>query len=427
MILGIVSLAIQSSAYSLAQLILGRILVGAAVGITSASVPVWQTECSTTKHRGMFVIIEGIFISGGIAISEWVSLGFFFAWSNSAQWRVTLVFPAVFAIFVLPVLTFMPESPRWLARKGRIDEARIIVAAIMDKGVDSHEVNAEINHIQWSLEQSKGSLKLLFTNSKERYAHRAVLAALCQGMTQLCGCSALIFYTTVTFTDLGFTGTPARLISCGFTTTFTVCALIPLFIVDRIGRRVLFLISLCGMCLSMAVMAGTSGNPDRAVVSVVFMFIYASSYPIGFLGLPFLYAGEIAGLRMRVPITAIAVSCQWLGQFVVGQITPPGTTNLGSRYWIIFAVLNAAYIPVVYFFFPETNGRSLEEIDDIFSRSGTFGVVKNARELPREMDVDIMDLEKRFKLHSDQSASEPSQFGDIGEKSGYTESERVSQ
>jgi MFS family permease len=70
MILGLVSLAIQSSAYSLAQLIVGRILVGAAVGITSASVPVWQTECSTTKHRGMFVIMEGIFISGGIAMSE---------------------------------------------------------------------------------------------------------------------------------------------------------------------------------------------------------------------------------------------------------------------------------------------------------------------------------------------------------------------
>lgn len=367
--------------------------------------------------------MEGIFISGGIALSEWISLGFYFAWANSAQWRVTLVFPVIFSLFVLPILLFMPESPRWLVLKGRIDEARTIVAAIMAKDIDSHEVGAEINHIQWSLEQSRGEFKLLFTNGKQRYAHRAILAALCQAMTQLCGCSALIFYTSVTFSDLGYTGTPGRLLGCGFTSTFTACALIPLFIVDRIGRKKLFIISLCGMCVSMAVMAGTSGNPDRAVATVVFMFVYACSYPMGFLGLPFLYAGEISGLQMRVPITAIAVSCQWLGQFVVGQITPPGTTHLKNRYWIIFAVLNAAYIPIVHFFFPETNGRSLEEIDDIFRRSGTFSVVKNARELPREMDLDIMDLESRFNKFNPHSQAEPVGNTDSGEKLEYTEAE----
>jgi len=297
---------------------------------------------------------------------------------------------------------------------------------MMDMDPHSHEVNAEINHIQLSLETSRGSLKLVLTNGKERYFHRAVLAALCQAMTQLCGCSALIFYTSVTFSNLGFTGTPGRLLGCGFTTTFTLAALVPLFTVDRIGRRRLFMLSLAGLCISMAVMAGTSGEKRLAVVSVVFMFIFAFSYPIGFLGLPFLYAGEIAGLRMRVPITATAVSAQWLSQFVVGQITPPGTTNLQNRYWIIFAVLNASFIPIVYFFFPETNGRSLEEIDDIFARSGTFSVVRNAKDLPRDSDVDILDLEKRFQPHT---LSQPGLDSSIGEKlnSAQVENSHVSE
>jgi len=70
--LAIIALALESSAYTLAQFIIGRLLIGCAIGIISASVPIWQTECSTTKHRGMFVIVEGIFISAGIAMSEWI-------------------------------------------------------------------------------------------------------------------------------------------------------------------------------------------------------------------------------------------------------------------------------------------------------------------------------------------------------------------
>lgn len=111
-----------------------------------------------------------------------------------------------------------------------------------------------------------------------------------------------------------------------------------------------------GMCISMAVIAGTSDKKDLAAVSTTFIFLYALSYSIGFLGLPFLYAGEIATTKMCAPIMAVAVTGQWLSQFVVGQITPPGTTHLKNRYWIIFAILNASFVPIFYLLFPETNG-----------------------------------------------------------------------
>lgn len=403
LVLSIVSLAIESSAFGLAQFVIGRLLVGASIGVISASIPVWQTECSTTKHRGAFVIMEGIFISAGIMLPSWISFGFFAAWTTSAQWRVTLVFPVVFALFAMPFLIFMPESPRWLARKGRMEEARVVVAAMMDLAPDSHEVNAEIGHIHSQLEMSSGSFKLFFTRSKERYLHRAIVAAAAQSMTQWNGCSALIFYTGIVFGDLGFSGTRARLIGGGFVSTFTVAAFIPLILVDRVGRRVLFIIGAAGMCISMAVLAGTSGNSNLAVASAVFMFIYAASYAIGYLGLPFLYASEISTIKMRVPITAVAVTGQWLGQFVVGQITPPGTTNLHNRYWIIFAVFNACFVPIIYFFFPETNGRSLEEIDEIFERSDTWSVVKNAKNLPKDGDFDILDLERKYVRDAEKS------------------------
>ncbi|KAI1616647.1 putative sugar transporter [Exophiala viscosa] len=380
LVLAVIALALESSAYSLAQFVVSRLLIGGAIGIISASIPIWQTECATTKHRGMFVIVEGIFISAGIAMSEWIAFGFSEAFDNSAQWRVTIVFPVWLAFFVMPVLFFMPESPRWLARKGRFEEARSIIAAVMDKDNDSHEVNAEMNHIEYTLESTRGDMSLLFKNTKERYLHRAIIAAWAQAMTQLCGCSALIFYTGTTFADLGYTGKAGSFLSCGFTIHSPMT-------VDRFGRRRLFMLSLSGLAIAMAVMAGTSNEPRLAKVTVAFMFIYAFFYPLGFLGLPFLYAGEISGLKMRMPISAIAVSAQWLSQFVVGQVTPAGTANLSNRYWIIYAVLNAAFIPSVYLFFPETNDRSLEEMDRIFDQSSIFNVVRHAKELPRESQV----------------------------------------
>ncbi|KAJ9639742.1 hypothetical protein H2204_003535 [Knufia peltigerae] len=399
--LSVVALALESSAYSLGQFIVGRLVIGGAIGIISVSIPIWQTECSTTKHRGMFVIVEGIFISAGIAMSEWISFGFAEAFQNSAQWRVTIVFPVWLAFFVIPVLFLMPESPRWLARKGRTEEARHIIAAVMDKDVDSHEVNAEMNHIEYTLESTQGSLSMLFKNTKERYFHRAIIAAMSQAMTQLCGCSAMIFYTSTTFADLGYTDIPGRFLSCGFTTTFTVFAFIPLFTIDRFGRRRLFMLSLSGLAVAMAVMAGTSNKPELAKVTVAFMFIFAAFYPLGFLGLPFLYAGEISGLRMRTPISAIAVSAQWLSQFVVAQVTPPGSANLKNRYWIIYAVLNAAFIPLIYLFFPETNGRSLEEMDQVFENSSIFSVVRHAKDLPRESQLDFVAVEEKYRPHTE--------------------------
>ena len=102
LILGVIALAIESLAFSLAQFIFGRILVGGSIGTISAAVPVWQSECASTVHRGAFVVFEGLCISGGITVPEWISFGLYFATTNSANWRVPIVFPVVFALFALP-------------------------------------------------------------------------------------------------------------------------------------------------------------------------------------------------------------------------------------------------------------------------------------------------------------------------------------
>ena len=287
----------------------------------------------------------------------------------------------------MPFVFLMPESPRWLARQGRKEEAREVLAALADEDPQSLTITAEMAAIEESLEHTRGSLTLLFKNGEQRYAHRLALAMCGQFFQQMCGISALVFYTSTIFADLGFGSSRSRLLGACLTTFQTCCSTIPLFTVDRFGRRKLFMFSAAGLSVCMAIFAGTSGYKSLSTVSVVFIFLYDFFYPIGFLGLTFLYATEVAPLRMRVPITATANATQWLCQFVIGQITPPGTTNLGNRYWIIFAILNASFVPLVYFFFPETNGRSLEEMDNIFAKSNVKNLVSNARSLPRHNSV----------------------------------------
>jgi hypothetical protein len=103
--------------------------------------------------------------------------------------------------------------------------------------------------------------------------------------------------------------------------------------------------------------------------------------------LTFLYATEVAPLQLRAAISGASTVAVWIFNFLLAEVTPVGFNTIGSRYYIIYAVLNASIVPVVYFFFPETNGRTLEEINDIFMKSkNVLDPPRVARELPRVSD-----------------------------------------
>lgn len=145
--------------------------------------------------------------------------------------------------------------------------------------------------------------------------------------------------------------------------------------------------SAAGMSISMAILAGTTSVTDSTgalVCAVVFLFVFEFIFTVGYSGLTFLYATEVAPLQLRAAISAVATAAVWTFNFLVAEVTPVGFDTIGYKYYIVFAVINAAIIPVVYFFFPETNGRSLEELDDIFLQSkSVFDPPRIARALPR--------------------------------------------
>ena len=147
------------------------------------------------------------------------------------------------------------------------------------------------------------------------------------------------------------------------------------------------LTSAASMSACQIALAGLGSQPTNKAclrASVFFLWAYYFVYVLGFLGIPFLYASEVAPIHLRAAVCGISTAVSWLFNFLVVEVTPIAFTTIGYRYFIVYAVINASCFPVVYFFYPETAGRSLEEIDEIFAASNSFwDPVKVAKRLPR--------------------------------------------
>lgn len=174
-----------------------------------------------------------------------------------------------------------------------------------------------------------------------------------------------------------------------------MCSFIAFFAIDRLGRRKIFMISGTGMSVCMMVLAITNSfdnNYHASIVSAVFIFLFNSFYPVGFLGGNFLYCTEVAPMRLRVAMSAISTANHWLWNFVVTMITPVALDTIGYQYYIMYAVISACIPFAVYFFYPETMNRNLEALNHVFRDAPTsWSIVSMARQLPQgetaEVDV----------------------------------------
>ncbi|CAK5265471.1 unnamed protein product [Mycena citricolor] len=384
---------LQCSAFAYAQLVVGRWICGLGFGMISATAPNWRTECSR-GHRGFVVMLEGLFISAGFVIQAFLNVGMSHT-SGGLSWRFSLGFSCFFAIIVLLSTPCWPESPRWLVKVGRIEEAKWVIAALDDVPVDSPSVIAEIREIELSLEENgKGSFSDVFRNGPNRFANRAFIAAAAQCFQQMSGINVLGYYQTTIFrTFLGLSSDTARILSATVFTWQTLCAPIGAFTIETVGRRKLMMFGAAGMGMCMAVVAGCTSHPDNHTAvhaGIAFIYLFSTFFVTGFLGLAFLYSSEISPLSVRTHMTALSTTSTWLFNFTVVEATPTGFLSLRNNYFIIYACINWFIIlPTVYFFFPETQGLSLEHVDSIFLESRSiFDPVRVSKRLRATKEVE---------------------------------------
>ncbi|KAF2183850.1 general substrate transporter [Zopfia rhizophila CBS 207.26] len=383
----VIGAIIQASSFHLGQLIPGRLITGFGNGMNTSTVPTWQAETSKSHRRGQMVMIEGSLIVFGVMLSYWIDLGFSFLEPSTISWRFPIAFQIVLAIFIVLIIPGLPESPRWLILKGKEDDALQVLCALSELPPEDKKIQSEFQAVKDTVfEMSRGGFRDCFTLNKNRNFHRTALAYVNQMFQQISGINIITYYAATIFEqNIGMSGFMSRLLAALNGTEYFMASWIAIFTIERFGRRSLMIFGAAGQAASMAVLAGTTSRVSHSlgITAAVFLFVFNSFFAIGWLGMTWLYPAEITPLSIRAPANAISTTANWIFNFMVVMVTPVAFANIGYKTYIIFAVINAFMVPCVYFFFPETAYRSLEEMDEIFHKTtNPFNVVEIAHDLP---------------------------------------------
>ena len=245
-------------------------------------------------------MLEGALIAGGITISYWIDLGFSFLDPSSVAWRFPIAFQNVFALIILFFVLPLPESPRWLILKGREEEALEVLAVILDEEESDPYVLSEFAAIKDAVLEASGvSMRDLLTMDENRHLHRVVLAYVNQMFQQISGINLITYYAATIYESIGMDGLTSRILAACNGTEYFLASLIPIFIIEKVGRRPLMLIGAAGMSISMIVLAITTsfeGDTKPGIAAAVFLFVFNTFFAFGWLGMTWLYPAEIVRL-----------------------------------------------------------------------------------------------------------------------------------
>ncbi|KAL4882585.1 general substrate transporter [Aspergillus karnatakaensis] len=377
------------AAQNIPMLIVGRVINGFSVGICSAQVPVYISEIAPPTKRGRLVGLQQWAITWGIMIMFYISYGTSYVKGTAAfriPWGLQMI-PAILLFFGMMIL---PESPRWLAQKDRWEDCHAVLTLVHGKGDPTAPfVVREYEEIKSMCEFERQNADVSYLELlKPNMINRTHVGIFTQIWSQLTGMNVMMYYITYLFAMAGLEG-DNLLVSSSIQYVINVVMTVPALIwVDRWGRRPTLLLGAIGMLCCMYINAGLMathgdpapeggldnieaqswiirGPPSKAVIAFTYLFV--ASYAISWGPVSWVYPPELFPLRVRGKANALCTSSNWAFNFALGYFVPPAFENIQWRVYIIFGVFCTAMFIHVFFMFPETAGKTLEDVEAIFT------------------------------------------------------------
>ncbi|PKI21921.1 MFS transporter [Staphylococcus succinus] len=362
-IIYIVGALILALAPSMPILVIGRLVIGVAVGGSTAIVPVYLSEMAPTAQRGSLSSLNQLMITIGILSSYLIN----YAFTPIEGWRWMLGLAVLPSLILLIGVIFMPESPRWLLEHKSEKAAR----DVMGLTFEHNEIDKEIADMKEINRISESTWKVL---KSPWLRPTLIIGSVFALFQQIIGINAIIYYAPSIFSKAGLGDATSILGTVGIGTVNVLVTIIAIMIIDKIDRKRLLVIGNIGMVASLLIMAiliwaiGIQSSSWIIIICLTLFIIF-----FGFTWGPVLWVmlPELFPMRARGAATGIAALVLSIGSLLVAQFFPILTDVLPvEQVFLIFAIIGIGALVFVVKYLPETRGRSLEEIEaDLRSRT----------------------------------------------------------
>ncbi|ODQ65840.1 Myo-inositol transporter [Nadsonia fulvescens var. elongata DSM 6958] len=381
-ILFLVGAGAQTGAKTVWTMIIGRFIMGWGVGIASLIAPLYISEMAPARFRGRLVVINVLAITGGQVIAYGIGAGLTNVHNG---WRILVGISMIPAAAQMIIFAFLPETPRFLVRAGRKDEAKAVLNRIYASASDDeldHKVIDLVKFTQSTFPEGTGLVKRLYLTFYDLYfvpgnLRALIIACGLQGVQQFCGWNSLVYFSATVFQSVGFKNATA--VSLIITCTNFLFTCVAFLIIDRVGRRRILICTVWGMSLALVICSiafhylppnllqshGNAIDNKWASVIIFSLMLFAAFYATGIGNVPW-QQSELFPMNVRGLGTSMATATNWAGSLVVSStfltmlnnITPTGT-------FAFYAGLCAVGWCFCFYFYPETANLNLEEVQDL--------------------------------------------------------------
>lgn len=368
----IVEMASSTKWYEVA---VGRLVAGLGVGGLSTIVPMYQSEAAPVKVRAAIVSMFQLFVTFGIFISYIVNYGTERIHST-ASWRITMGIGFAWALILGLGIMFVPESPRFLYRQGKVEEARQVMAKLAGVPPNHRQIVSEMQEMKEKLDEEKAAGKApwyeVFTGPAMFW--RTTLGIVLQSLQQLTGANFIFFYGNTIFYATGLENSYETQIIMG-TVNFAM-SIVSLWVVQRFRRRPILIIGGIAMFICFLIFASVGhfsldhenpqNTPKAGTALIVFSCFFIAAYAVSWGPLIWAICGELFPSKYRDVCVSLSTASNWTWNFLLCFFTPFISSAIDYRYGYVFGACCAAGSIITYFFVNESYGRTLEEIDTMY-------------------------------------------------------------